>query len=309
MTSCIILGMAICLCGCGSHPNDNFARHTEGSSTTASPGTKRDALAQNAEKVHRVTGEVRKVNREQGEVTVFHDAIPGVMGRMEMLFAVRDRSELDDMQIGDRIEAKLRIGADRSELFDISVTQPVLARAPGPAPRRVLEVGRTVPDFAMTTEDGKTLRLVDFRGDVVVMTFIYTRCPLPEFCPLMNRKFKAMASQLSVGAAARPGVRLLSVSLDPEHDTPEVLANMARLQGARPPQWTFAVASHDELRQVAEPLGLAYGPTGDQVVHNLVTAVIDARGRLVQLYEGGKWAPDDVLKVAREAARKPSPSD
>ncbi len=124
----------------------------------------------------------------------------------------------------------------------------------------MLEPGEPVPDFAMTTQDGKTLRLSDLRGKVVVLTFIYTRCPLPDFCPLMDGKFAELARTVAAVPGRAEQVRLLSVSFDPEHDTPEVLAKHAKLRGAKPPLWTFAVASHEELRKVAAPLGLTYGP-------------------------------------------------
>ncbi len=117
-----------------------------------------------------------------------------------------------------------------------------------------------VPDFTMTTQEGRTLALSELRGKVVVLTFIYTRCPLPDFCPLMDRKIKELAGKVDAMPGRAEQVRLLSVSFDPEHDTPEVLRKHAQVQGARPPLWTFAVASHDELAKVAGPLGLMYGP-------------------------------------------------
>ena len=134
---------------------------------------------------------------------------------------------------------------------------------------------------------------------MVGLTFIYTRCPVPEFCPLMDRKFADLAGRLSAVPARAARVRLLSVSFDPEHDTPEVLKKHADSRGATPPLWTFAVASHRELARVALPLGLTYGPTPNEIIHSLSTALIDAEGRLVRLEAGsggGKWNPADFLK-------------
>src|SRR5262249_51266846 len=139
--------------------------------------------------------------------------------------------------------------------------------------------------------------LADLRGQVVVLTFIYTRCPLPNFCPMQDQKFARLASLLGATRERAGAVRLLSVSFDPEHDTPEVLAGHARIKGAKPPLWTFAVATHEELRKVAEPLGLTYGPTKDEVIHNLVTAVIDPAGRLVALERGGSWSPQEGFRI------------
>jgi protein SCO1/2 len=161
----------------------------------------------------------------------------------------------------------------------------------------VLEPGQTVPDFMMTTQEGETRRLSDLRGHVVVLTFIYTRCPLPDFCPLIDRKFAELAGKIATVASRAEQVRLVSVSFDPAHDTPEVLRKHAQRQGAHPPLWTFAVASNDELAKVRPALGLVYWPDQNEIGHNLVTAIIDQEGRLVRLERGKKWEPMEFLKV------------
>jgi protein SCO1/2 len=167
----------------------------------------------------------------------------------------------------------------------------------------------------MTTQDGKALKLSDLRGEVVVLTFIYTRCPLPDFCPLMDRKFAELAGKIAASPQRAERVRLLSVSFDPEHDTPEVLEKHARVQGASPPLWTFAVASHAELARVAAPLGLMYGPSETEIIHNLSTAVIDPEGRLARLEIGTaarSWSASDLLKQVVSLippGPKPTPPD
>jgi protein SCO1/2 len=130
------------------------------------------------------------------------------------------------------------------------------------------------------------------------MTFIYTRCPLPDFCPLMDRKFADLARLLMARPERAEGVRLLSISFDPEHDTPEVLARHARTLDATGPLWTFAVASHEELTRVGPSLGLSYGPTPSQIIHTLSTAVIGPDGRLIRLEEGNRWRPEDLFRLA-----------
>ena len=165
--------------------------------------------------------------------------------------------------------------------IDMSGKTPVLRET---TPK--LKPGQAVPDFAVTTQEGATLRLSDLRGKVVVLTFIYTSCPLPEFCPKMDAKFADLSRLAGSVASRAEKVRLLSISFDPEHDTPEVLAKHAKLKGAKPPLWRFAVASHAELRKVAEPLGLMYGPRKDEIIHNLSTAIIGPDGKLAALLCG-----------------------
>ncbi|MDR3633388.1 MAG: copper-binding protein [Isosphaeraceae bacterium] len=261
-------------------------------------------------KTYRVTGTVRAVNPEAKVVTVRHDAIPGYMDAMTMPFRVRDKAVLEDVRPGDEVEGTLRVDRDESELTELTVTRPAPAQslslklagngASIQATSRLIEVGETVPDFTLTTQEGKGLKLSDLRGKVVVLTFIYTRCPLPDFCPLMDRKFAELAGSLSAFPERAERVRLLSVSFDPEHDTPDILSKHAAVQGAKPPLWMFAVASHPELAKVAPGLGLTYGPTANEVIHNLVTVVIGPDGKLAARESGstGKtWKPLDVLKV------------
>jgi protein SCO1/2 len=266
---------------------------------------------------YRLTGVVRELKPETGQVMIRHEAIPGVMEKMSMPFTIKDRTVFDDLHVGDEVEGTLRIEwlgdlIKDYELTGLMVTRPALGESLTSSPAggvsgvlpkpRILDVGNPVPDFTMTTQDGKQLSLSDLRGKVVVLTFIYTRCPLPDFCPLMDRKFAELADKLRNSPARAEEVRLLSVSFDPEHDTPEVLRKHAAIQGAQPPLWTFAVASHPELGKVAGPLGLVYGPTQNEILHNLSTAVIDPEGKLARLDAGtaGKsWTPSDLLKTIR----------
>lgn len=251
---------------------------------------------------YKVAGVVRRVKPDSGQVVIAHEAIPGFMNAMTMPFTLKDRSVLEDLEPGDEVEGELRVEKAGTlvkdyELTGLVVTRPALPPAPKTltfspkgltireAPKR-LEPGQEVPDFTMTTQEGRSLKLSELRGDVVVLTFIYTRCPLPDFCPLMDRKFAELAGKLAGSPERARRVRLLSVSFDPEHDTPEVLRKHAAVQGAKPPLWTFAVAAHDELAKVAAPLGLTYGPTSTEIIHNLCTVVIDPTGRLARLEVG-----------------------
>jgi protein SCO1/2 len=233
---------------------------------------------------------------------------------MTMPFTLADRSLLDDVRPGDEVEGPFRVAFDpagkplESRLEGLTVTKPAPEAAISPeGPKSevvVLAPGDPVPDFAVTMEDGSQKRLSEFQGNVVVLTFIYTRCPLPDFCPAVDAKFAEMARQLSAIPGRAEHVRMLSISFDPEHDDPAALRAHARRWGAHAPLWQFAVASHEELRKVAEPLGLSYAPAGGEIIHNLCTAVVDPRGRLARLEagsQGRRWTPEQMLKAIREA--------
>lgn len=258
-----------------------------------------------------LAGVVRGVDADSGVVTIRHEEIPGFMKAMTMPFDLDDRALLEELRPGDEVEGTLVVEGDASRLIDLAITRPAtgptltLDLSGGPPRLRPaaarLEPGQLVPDFTVTTQAGERLALSDLRGKVVLLTFIYTRCPLPDFCPALDRKFAAVADRLSSVPGRAEQIRLLSVSFDPEHDTPATLAEHAAIQGARPPLWTFAVAEHDELRKVAEPLGLMYGPTKDEIVHNRCIAVIGPDGRLAELYTDGPArdvSPTDLVKAA-----------
>ena len=248
-------------------------------------------------------------------VTIRHEAIPGFMAAMTMPFTVKDRKSLEEIRPGDEVEGSLKVEYDGKEVKDyelskLEVTRPALGPGltlslsnDGPAlssTPKVLQPGELVPDFTMTTQEGKTLRLSDLRGKVVALTFIFTRCPLPDFCPRMDRKFAEVADRVSAVARRAEEIRLISVSFDPEYDTPEILAKHAATHGAKPPLWVFAAASHPELSKVAPRLGLFYGPQGSEIMHNLVIAVIDAEGKLIRLETGNSargWDTADLLKT------------
>ncbi len=262
-----------------------------------------------------LVGVVRNVEPEKGRVTIKHEAITGFMRAMTMPFTLKNPADLDDVRAGDEIEATLRVEREGEEIKDYTLMNLVVSK-PAPAQPlslnlsgekatltplpKVLAPGDLVPDFAMTDEDGHPLTLSDFRGDVVALTFIFTGCPLPDFCPRMDRKFAQVADQIHAKTGRGEQIRLLSVSFDPEHDTPAVLKAHAKRQGANPPLWRFAVASHAELGKVAPALGLSYGPVKDGIMHNLVIAVIGPDRRLIKLERGEaarSWETADLLKT------------
>jgi len=264
---------------------------------------------------YKLVGVVRRVDRETGHVTIAHEAIPGFMEAMTMPFTMKDRSSLDDVEPGDEVEGALRVIKQDEVVQDYDLSNLVVRRPAVEPPQTIsvsgrgielrktpdrLKVGDQVPDFMMTTQQGKPLKLSELRGNVVVLTFIYTRCPLPNFCPLMDRKFAGLADKVAVNPTRASHVRLLSVSFDPEHDTPDVLQKHASIQGAHPPLWTYAVATHPELAKVAAPLGLMYGPTSTEIIHNLCTVVIDPEGKVARLdvgTEANKWQASDLLAL------------
>lgn len=258
-----------------------------------------------AARAYALRGVVVDVDAEAGEVTVRHEAIPGFMPAMTMPLQVADPEALSEIVPGDTITGVLRVGAEGTRLDEVEVTG--LPPEPPPAAPLIplLEPGDVVPDVTLTSQDGRTFALSELRGKVVVLTFIYTRCPLPEFCPRQDTQFAELARRVSRVPERAERVRLLSISFDPEHDTPEVLRRHASLRGAKPPLWTFAVGTHEALYSFGPPLGLVYSPdAAGEFIHSISTAIIGADGRLIRLERGESWTVDsffpDVARAARE---------
>jgi len=263
-------------------------------------------------------GIVREVDSARSRVTVEHEAIAGYMQGMTMSFPVRDDPQvLGLLRPGDRIEATLVVEKDRYWLEKILtrgfVGTAVPAATPAgaqsqdsgsstfvtPVPNRGVQVGDAVPDFALKDQTGATVRLSQMRGEPAAVTFLYTRCPIATACPMTTAKF----SKLDAMLAQRNFGHLLVVTVDPEHDTPQVLAEYAKRAGADPKRWKFLTGSPQDVARVASSLGVLYYPEHGQMIHSQAVAVVDPRGRLSTIYYGETWEPEHILRDL-ENARK-----
>lgn len=254
---------------------------------------------------YELRGQVLAVDVSKKELTIRHDDIRGFMPAMTMPFAVRDERLLRGREPGEVIAATLVVDAGASAyLSDIRRTGwAPFADAPSAAPAVIVSAGDQIPDAAFVDQSGRARRLSDWRGRVIAVTFIYTRCPLPNFCPLMDRHFRDVQGEIVRDAALRERARLLSVSFDPEHDTPAVLAAHAARVTADPAYWTMLTGEREEVVRFASSLGVSIvRKAGDpEIVHNLRTAVIDSQGRLLTILSGNEWQPSELLTHLRNA--------
>jgi protein SCO1 len=256
---------------------------------------------------YELKGQILAVDEAQHTLTIRHDDIPGFMPGMTMPFKVRDLALLEGRVPGDLVRATLAVtdtdayltSVDRVGHVELTAAEP-----PPGAPAPVAVAGDEAPDAELIDETGRRRRLSEWRGSVVAVTFIYTRCPVPNFCPLMDRHFLAVQRALAADPQLAARAHLLSVSFDPDHDTPEVLAAHARRIGADPARWTFVTGARDELDPFAARFGVTTirdDATDWEIVHNLRTAVIDPQGRIVTIFSGNEWTPTDLLRVMRAA--------
>jgi protein SCO1/2 len=248
---------------------------------------------------YELTGQIISLAPDRHEVTIEHEDIEGFMPGMRMSFKVKDAGLLKDRQPGDLVTARLVVGEVSAHLESLTKTghAALESESAEPGARKVLLPGEQLSDALLVDQDGVERPFSAFRGHRVAMTFIYTRCPFPEFCPLMDRQFAAVQKTLK-STPRLSDVRLLSVTLDPEFDTPQVLKSHAQQRGADPAVWSFLTGSPQETVALASQLGLFVERTGDgaaDITHNLRTAIVDAEGRLVKAYSGNDWTPSQLV--------------
>ena len=247
---------------------------------------------------YQLEGQILGIEAARNAVTIKHGDIKGFMPGMTMQFTVKDAALLSGKQPGDLVTATLVVSETSAHLSSLTRTghTPLEAGA-APVPAAVLIPGDLVPDATLVDQDDQPRQFSSFRGHRVALTFIYTRCPLPEFCPLMDRHFVAVQKALQSDAGMRD-VRLVTMTLDPAFDRPAVMKQHAARLKADPAIWTFLTGEPKEVADFSHKLGIYTESdlgTGANLTHNLRTAVIDAEGRLVKAHSGNDWTPADLV--------------
>lgn len=260
-----------------------------------------------AAKRYPLKGIIVAADPSRPEIIVRHEEIPGYMPAMTMPFPVRDDPKVTALlRPGDRIEATLVVDGDVYFLEQVLTKGFVPTPTPfggaggvRPEPNKGVAVGDEVPDFQLTDQTGRAVRLSDLRGEPVAVTFVYTRCPIATACPMTMTKF----AKLNAALTEKKVGRLLAVTVDPENDTPAVLADFAKKIGADPARWKFLTGEPKAVARAAESFGVLYYPDRGQIVHSQAVAVVDSDGRLATVYYGEEWEPAKVLQDM-EKARK-----
>jgi protein SCO1/2 len=255
---------------------------------------------------YQLQGQILDVKPETSEVLVKHGDIAGFMPAMTMPYKVEDAKILAGKEPGDLITATLVVGETEAHLSRIDKTGHAAienADAPEITESQILKPGDAVPDTALIDENSATRPLTSLKGHRVALTFMYTRCPQPDFCPLMDRNFAAIQNEIK----KTPGlgdVRLVSVSFDPANDTAAVLKTHAKTLQADPSVWHFVTTSPGDLKGFAAKFGVTAEPSDESpaiLTHNLSTAVIDADGKLVKIRPGNMWTPADLIADLKAA--------
>jgi protein SCO1/2 len=262
-------------------------------------------------KVYKLRGKVVATDTAKGEATLNHEAIPGFMDPMTMPYKLKDASILGELHPGDVITADVLVSPDPNADYLIDHIVVVGQARPDykpPVSYHVPAPGDATPDFKLRNQDGRPIHLGQFKGKALLITFIYTRCPSPTFCPRVTRNFAEVEKQLAANPAVYANTHLLCVSFDPEHDTPERLrAYGATYIGSDAAHafahWDFAVPEKPVLLQMAKffDLGMTSDAEGT-ITHTLSTTLIGPDGKVVRFYPGNEWTADQVAADVKRLA-------
>lgn len=267
------------------------------------------AVEERSEQIFEVDGWMRAVADSGETVTIQHEEIPGFMPAMTMPFYLKDRSLADGLEVGDRVRFRYVVGENESWIDRIEKVEGEEAASVSPEegaranalrariPR--LEEGDVVPSFQLINQDGERFETGDFRGEALAISFIFTRCPVPDFCPRMSKNFAELQRKVEANPDLRDRVHLLSVTIDPAFDTPEVLRRYAATYTDSTENWTFATGEAGRIEEMRTRFAIFVDSEapGGNIDHALGTALVDPEGRLASVWWGNRWTTDEVLEA------------
>lgn len=300
----VIVALALCFVGSGK-------------TGPVTPVTKPASPAGTNVQTYYVRGVVKEVKPDGRTVVVDHEEIPNYMAKMVMPFKAKDASQLAGLGTNDQIHFRLNVAEFESWIDQVTKTGTTAAPPADPNRKNfrlvreveVLKEGDALPDYAFTNHLGRAIRTSQFKGQALAITFIFTRCPLPDFCPRMSQRFAQAARRLKETPGAPTNYHLLSVSFDVEYDTPLVLQNYANgvkaQHGVDLSRWDFATGALTDIDDITERFGMAFArePGTIPFNHNLRTVVIDAAGKVQRVFIGNEWKLDDFVAELTKAAR------
>lgn len=263
-------------------------------------------------KAYATRGIIKEIEPDLKHTTIAHEEIPDFMPKMTMRLNVKFTNELRNLRQGDEITFKLFANDETHWIQDVLRVDRTIPIAPGtfePAATTAKMPSdiQLFPDFEFTDEHDRPVKFSDFEGKVLTFTFIFTRCPLPDFCPRMENRFGEARDRLLQAAGAPPNWQFLSISFDPKNDTPEVLRAYAKhYRKGSPDRWLHAVASDETLKKIAPLCDLQYMAQGGSITHNLRTIVLDPKRRIHRVFAGNEWTAKELAGAVVDAATKGS---
>ena len=270
------------------------------------------ATSQTNQEIHPAKGVVIEVAPADKKVTIKHETIPGYMQAMTMPFDVKDTNELAGLASGDVVTFRIVVQGNEGWIDQIKETGVKTNTPPTTGPFRLvrdvepLNEGDLLPEYHFTNQLGQAISTAQYKGQALAITFLFTRCPYPNFCPLMANNFSLAARKLLATPNAPTNWHLLTITFDPENDTPPVLRAYAEAHHADFTHSTFATGALIDITAIGEQFGLAFWKEQGSIInHNLRTIVIDASGRVQKIFNGNTWQPEDLVAELIKAAKVP----
>jgi len=262
---------------------------------------------QSKTKHYDLRGQVLDKDPATNQITVKHGDIPGFMPAMTMSYLVKDQNGFQQVQPGDVITADVIIAGNRNEywLENLHITDESGRTTTKAGTVRRLDIGDHVPDLTLVNQDGKFFRLGDFKGKAVLVTFVYTRCPVPTFCPRLSSRFAKIQEDFAKTPADFARTHLVTISFDPKYDTPPVLRKYGLAYLDNDPagfsHWDFASTNPDDLRKIAHAFGLEYFEEDNQISHSMVIVLISPEGTVAK-YWSTEWTTAELENALRQEA-------
>jgi len=293
-TGCLVLGLLTVgglLSSCSKMPEGDSKLAQSTSDTTSHP----------------VRGIVRDLDLSDNVLVVEHEDIPGFMPSMTMPFTAKNPRDIAKVKVGDALAFQFVVTADDAWMEEVQTipredvhlpekrTRPAETEARAP---RVRE-GDLLPNFQLIDQKNQKISRETFAGKPILLTFIFTRCPVPSFCPKISGNFKELATAMANDPAMAGQVGLLSVSFDPEFDSPEILDAYAKTFSADPEQWRFATGSAEEIRKLTQAFAVYTKAEQGTIDHGLCTALVAPDGTIKMIWRGNGWQTGEVIEAVK----------
>ena len=254
----------------------------------------------NQSKTFTVLGYIESIENDGSRLVIDHEEMPGYMPAMIMPFTVKDPAESRPLAPGDQIRFTYVAEPTRSWIEGIEKTgmkRTTKIESDKTPSSSILKPKDLLPDYAFLNQDNREVRLSDYRGQPVAITFVFTRCPVPEYCPTMMRNFGKVDEMLDADPFAPDSWQLLTISFDPKYDTPEVMKRYGHAFGQKSENWSLLTsATLEPIDGIAKNVGLKFGKKDDSYLHNLRTVVLDPDGRITKIFTDETWSPEELVQ-------------
>jgi protein SCO1 len=256
-------------------------------------------------------GKIVSVDKNARSANIDNEPVVGFMDQMVMPYTFKPTTQIDQLQPGDSITAEVVVDGEKYWLENVNVTGHSVPADKPTSSLHIPEPGDEVPDFKLVNQNGKSVSLHQYRGETLLLTLIYTRCPFPDFCPRVSHEFSTIDGQVRTDPVRYGKTHLLSISFDPDHDSPKVLRSYGfSCAGSKDPavfqHWEFAAIPKAELPDFAKYFALTYTQEGGLITHSLSTTVVAPNGKIFKWYHGADWQAADLLQDIAAASHATS---